>query len=203
MQCLQCGSKFVGFKEVGYMEATYYQCQQCGYKWVGMGRPHPVVEHENALKERWASYRVYLLHGLVVWGILSVGHVVIACLLSWGGQRSFGSIWLDVGGTVSFYGVLLGYVICWALRHSRRRFFIFVLPLLGAALIGGAQGASLFDLFFLLSQAASWKKYLLIMAGAGLALIATPIIIHRSANILRLKGFRGEEPSPGDPRWRS
>jgi DNA-directed RNA polymerase subunit RPC12/RpoP len=203
MQCLKCGSKFVGFKEVGYMEATCYQCQHCGFKWVGMGRPRPVVGQENALKERWESYKVYLLHGVVVWSILSIGHLGISCLLSWGEQRSFGSIWLGVGWTVGIYGVLLGLAICWALRHTRRRFFIFALPLLSAALVGGAQGASFFDTFFFLSQVSSWKKYLLIMAGAVLAMTATPIIIHRSSKILRHRGYRGEEPSPGDPRWRS
>lgn len=190
MRCGNCGrSGGIYYFRLGYMNGTGYQCQYCGFKWMEMGRPRHEIEFEKALKERFDSYRAYMLLGIVVWGIASVFHLV-ATYLFLTVPVSLKSVIPQVLIIVLGFGIVMGWTLCRALRFIgkyRNQKLIIRVPLLFAAIIGGLQGWVLYKTLF--PNFLNSGLTLLIASGILLGLAVTPIIIVRGSKIRKQKGY--------------
>jgi len=186
------------------MNGTGYQCRYCGFKWMEMGRPRHEIEFEKALRERFDSYRIYILLGIAVWFIASFIQI-IGSYLFLNPPVSIVSNWFQLLIIVLGFGATIGWAICLSLRIAGRYTNPKIhirLPLLFAAIVGALQGIILYDNLYI-NYPKTKSEIILIISGILLALAVTPVIIVRGSKLRKRKGYGAVQPSQKDPRWNS
>jgi len=184
-------------------------CYRCGYRGL-IGGPiiDPVREVSTFIVIQW----IYLKHGLAVWLLASA-----ALFFVW--VRTPLTAVTQRGATVPYILVALGFstvlgsaiglsVFLGGWLFPRVRVIHLVLPLSVAAAIGALHGNWIENLIPAAVGIESLLRHqtLRTLSGAGLAMLATPIIIVRSSKMGARKGFRPPletSPRSGDTRWDS
>jgi hypothetical protein len=209
MTCPRCGAPSAAtMRRTTVPGPGMVVCFRCGYRGVIGGRRtiDPVREVSTFIGIQW----IYLKHGLAVWLLASAalffvwlrtpltavtqeGVIVPYILLALGFSAILGSA---IGLSVFVGGWLF----------PRVKVIHVVFPLSVAAAIGALHGDWIENLIPAAVEPLLRHQTLRTLSGAGLAMLATPIIIFRSSKMGAKKGFRPPletSPRSGDSRWDS
>lgn len=209
MACPNCGSSTVAYQKIAYMtNMAFFECPLCGFHWMG-GLPCEKLDpHEVELQRQY--HVVYWLHAFVVWTIATLLHYFVACahpvdtiLLMTMHDFLPVAAWVLVVPIALSRGILLTFVVAQTCFRGSR-VAIIALPLILTGAIGGIQGGVMVVIERMIPNLGLTLQSdtFAVVLGTFLGLLATPIIIVRSRNMLIRRGGREESAVQGDTRWR-
>jgi len=209
MKCPRCGeSAFLMQRTQSLSNPGVVVCLRCGYRGYDGGSPYD--DPSPAASAWFGIQRIYTWHGIVTWLLASIAlfFVWIAApqlflthqyaLLRFAAFSLICSMVLgwSVGVTVFLSGLLV----------PRSKLIHLVAPLSVAAAVGSFHG---YMIAFLIPKGEDLALIfhspgIRVLSGAVLAMLATPIIIIRSAKMMARKGYRpplDSSSNSGDKRW--